>query len=203
MRGHSDLIEHSSPGPFSRQNSLPPCLPDLNPQLSYSQSSLFPARERFGAVGPKQPSLRPPVPPTLPQTLPRATPEPRRSLAVAPLIADKRCYGSLTAHYRGSNGVATESIWSCQRDRALGMGRAAHHVSRCPTRTYGHWGIRNLGLFRVSGFGLRISAFTRPWRGGGSGALWAHQCSRQCAGRCESRWPSWVSAHQTGRRKAR
>ena len=166
-----------------------------------------------------------PTPPTPPQTLSRAPPEPRRSLPVAPLIADKRCYGSLTAHYRGSNGVATESIWSCQRDRALGMGRAAHRVSRCPTGTYGHWGMRNLGWFRVSDFhppqccppsavllrrtgyggrvGIRVSAPMRLWRGGGSGALWAHRCSRQCAGRCESRWPSWVSAHQTEQRKAR
>ena len=40
------------------------------------------------------------------RSLPRASPEMSRSLAIAPLIGDKRCYGEAPAHLRqGSGGL--------------------------------------------------------------------------------------------------
>ena len=53
---------------------------------------------------PKQPSLRPPIPATRHQTLPRAPPEPPRSLPVAPLIPNQRCYGE-----------APVGLWTCSQ----------------------------------------------------------------------------------------
>ena len=40
-------------------------------------------------------------------------------------------------------------------------------------------------------------------RGRGRGPLLGHRSSRQCAGRCESKWPCRLSAHHTGQCKAR
>jgi hypothetical protein len=45
----------------------------------------------------KEPGFRAPIPPIPHQTVLGATPLPRRYLAVAPLIGDKRCYGEVTA----------------------------------------------------------------------------------------------------------
>jgi len=52
----------------------------------------------------KKPSFWPPDPPTLPLTILRDAPDPRRILAVSPLIADKRCYGEYPARVRCGYG---------------------------------------------------------------------------------------------------
>ena len=51
-----------------------------------------------------QPRPQAQVPPTPRPTLPRASPETHRSLPVAPLIGDKRCYGEAPVCLRWGNG---------------------------------------------------------------------------------------------------
>jgi len=57
-----------------------------------------------------QSSLFPGIPPNLHQTVLRAAPEPPRSLAVVPLIGDKRYYGETPMRVRwGSGGMSRKS----------------------------------------------------------------------------------------------
>jgi hypothetical protein len=52
----------------------------------------------------EQPSLWPPIPPTLHETILRASPDPRRRLAVVPLIREQRYYGESPARVRRGHG---------------------------------------------------------------------------------------------------
>ena len=62
--------------------------------------------DHFRGLKAKYRARCPPIAPTLPQKLPRDPPEPRRSLAVVPLIANQRYYGETPARLRrGYGGV--------------------------------------------------------------------------------------------------
>jgi hypothetical protein len=70
--------------------------------------SLPTANPRDPASLPKKRNFWSPTARNLLQTPPRDAPDPRRSLAVAPLIRDKRCYGECPASVRRGSGGAME-----------------------------------------------------------------------------------------------
>ncbi len=88
-----------------------------------------------------------------PHSLTGTTPDARRSLAVAPLIADKRCYGSLPGKSRRGNG----------EHMGLKAGQNLRNRQGCalrkPLSNGGLWASVRQELGLVSGFGLRLSSF--------------------------------------------
>ena len=70
---------------------------------------------------PKPPSHCPPIPPNRHQPLPRASPEPRRSLAVVPLIQDQRCYGETPAR-----------LWRNERAAGDAIPPVPPRIAKCP-----------------------------------------------------------------------
>ena len=151
--------------------------------------------------------------------------ESRRSLAVVPLIANTRYYGEATARLRGGDGRVSGNgppEWRGLRDEWLGFSESEAGEWRITeTRKIGKRRRRMGGatpvhsgrdpFHRVPDCGGRgcdyraaaAGAAMRLQRGRGRGSLLAHQSIRQCAGRCESRWPCLLSARHTGQRKAR
>jgi hypothetical protein len=122
----------------------------------------------------------------------RAPPNPRPIPSLAPLIGDKRCYGGDTARIRRGQHGGTAGLPGCKWKGEPG-------ISKQGRRTASRLDVSRGGDYREAA----VCAVTPLRRAGGSGALWAHHCTRQCAGRCEPRWPTRVSAFQTERRKAR
>ena len=73
------------------------------------------------------------IPPIPHPTLPRTSPDTRRTLAVAPLIADKRCYGECPASVRRGSGEAPwypHLVWLTQ----LKLLRCVQIQDTLPTR---------------------------------------------------------------------
>jgi hypothetical protein len=64
---------------------------------------------------PKKPSPWPPFPPARHPDLARDAPDTRRTLAVAPLIGDKRCYGECPASVRRISGEAPAPSGGAER----------------------------------------------------------------------------------------
>ena len=157
--------------------------------------------------------------------LPIVPPESRRSLAVVPLIADKRYYGEATARVWGGDGPVSGNMppqWRWPRDEWLGLSGSQAGGWRA-TETWELGKRRGPGrgpaaapssrnpFHRVPDPGSRGSAYweavpsvvMRLRRGRGRGPLLGDRSTRQCAGRCESRWPCRLSARRSEQRKAR
>jgi hypothetical protein len=88
---------------------------------------------------PKPPSHWPPIPPARPQTIPRAAPEPRRILAVVPLIRDQRYYGEYPASVPRVSGECPASLPCISPPSIVGLAVVTVAPGPAPARQIVGW----------------------------------------------------------------